>query len=331
MHTNWSDLHGNAFAGQTVLVTGGVGFIGSHLCDALVQLGADVHAFDDCSGGDRRNLADIKGAGHLSTRTGSILDEHAVQQAMEGRTLVFHQAAMPSVPRSITMPRRYHDVNVTGTQIVFDAAVTAGVQRIMFAASSSAYGDTPTLPKTESMPPRPKSPYAANKVAGECLVHAYANCFDLDGVALRYFNIFGPRQNANSAYAGVIAAFARQILQGQCPKVHGDGKQTRDFTYVDNAVHANLLAARSTTPLGGRVLNVASGQAVTVGELALRMAEGLNRPDLRPEHGASRPGDVLHSLASLDQVEDALEYQPIVNFQEGLAQTISWYRNTMAV
>jgi len=329
--THWTELHGNAFAGQKVLVTGGAGFIGSHLCDALVQLGAEVRTFDDCSGGSKANLADIRGPGPLTFLTGTLLDEAAVQRAVEGCALVFHQAALPSVPRSITMPRRYHDVNVTGTQILLDAAVAGGVKRVMFAASSSAYGDTPTLPKEESMPPRPKSPYAANKVAGECLLHAYANCFDMDCVALRYFNIFGPRQNANSAYAGVIAAFARQLLQGQRPRVFGDGTQTRDFTFVDNAVHANLLAARRHQPLRGRVLNVACGRAVSVDDLAQRMAAVLQRTELTPEHGDPRPGDVQHSLASLDQISEALGYHPIVDFEAGLRQTVAWYQDTLAV
>ena len=328
MFTHWPDLHADAFAQRKVLVTGGAGFIGSHLCDALTTLGAEVHVLDDCSGGHRDNLANPQ---QLTIHDGSILDEATVRRAVAGCQFLFHQAALPSVPRSITMPRRYHDVNVTGMQILLDAAVETGVERIMFAASSSAYGDTPTLPKEETMPVRPKSPYAANKVAGECLLRAYANCFDLDGVSLRYFNVFGPRQNANSAYAGVIAAFARQILEGQRPKIFGDGTQTRDFTFVDNAVHANLLAARHRKPLNGEVLNVACGRGITVEALARRMAAGMQRDDLEPEYVPERTGDVLHSRASLDQVADVLGYQPIVDFEEGLRQTIAWYRKALAV
>jgi UDP-glucose 4-epimerase len=200
----------------------------------------------------------------------------------------------------------------------------------MFAASSSAYGDSPTLPKVETMPAQPLSPYAANKVACEALMSAYAHSFGIDAVSLRYFNIFGPRQNANSAYAAVIAAFAKSLLSGQRPQIFGDGEQSRDFTFVANAVHANLLAARSQSALGGRVLNVACGVRITVNELAQQMAKALQRPDLSPVHNPARVGDVKHSLADISAANTVLNYQPIVAFADGLRETVQWYRSAGA-
>ncbi len=327
--TDWRVLHGGHFEGARVLVTGGAGFIGSHLCDALVCLGAQVVALDDLSGGDRKNVADAAGAGALELVTASILDEAAVKDAMKGCQYVLHQAALPSVPRSIEMPRRFHDVNVTGSQIILDTAVDQKVGRLVFAASSSAYGDTPSLPKVETMVPLPKSPYAANKLAGENLMHAYASCYPIDTAALRYFNVFGPRQNANSVYSGVIAAFARALHTGEPPTIHGDGTQTRDFTFVDNAVQANLLAARHDGRIGGQAINVACGEAVSISELARQMADAMNKPDLRGRHGPPRAGDVTHSLADLQRARSVLGYEPIVDFESGLRATVQWYEGTL--
>jgi UDP-glucose 4-epimerase len=228
------------------------------------------------------------------------------------------------------MPMRYHEINTTGTANVLESARQARVQRVIFAASSSAYGDSETLPKIETMPVRAKSPYAANKVAGEALMRAYAGCYELDTAALRYFNIFGPRQNANSAYAAVIAGFAKALLAGKRPTIYGDGEQSRDFTFVDNAVHANLLAARCEKRIGGEVMNIACGRRVTVNELATKMAQVLGRPDLNAEHAPERKGDVKHSLADLTKAKDAIGYTPIVDIDRGLDVTCQWYRQTMS-
>lgn len=320
---NWRELHGSFFDGRPVLVTGGAGFIGSHLAEALASLGAMVTVLDDLSGGDRENLHGF--AEQVRLVAGSILDESLLEELTRGCDCVFHQAAMGSVPRSVEQPVRYHQVNATGTLNVLEAARKSGVRRVMFAASSSAYGDSQTLPKVESMPVRPKSPYAANKIACEALIRAYAGSYDLDTVSLRYFNIFGPRQNANSAYAAVIAAFAKALIAGERPIIYGDGEQSRDFTFVDNAVHANLLAARKDAPLEGETLNVACGQRITVNQLAKLMAPLLDRQDLTPVHQAERTGDVKHSLADLSLIEQTIGYRPLVDFETGLRPTVRWY------
>lgn len=327
---DWRSLHGDRFAGLRVLVTGGAGFIGSHLAEALVTLGATVVVLDDLSGGDRSNLDfyfDNPSAfrGELSFVEGSILDESIVEYCVKGCRYVFHQAALGSVPRSVEQPVLYTKVNVIGTLNVLEAARQANVQRVTYAASSSAYGDSEVLPKVETMPPLPKSPYAASKLAGEALCRSYAGCYGVDAAALRYFNIFGPRQNANSAYAAVIAAFAKALLDGHAPTIFGDGEQSRDFTYVDNAVHANLLAAGSKTRVGGEVMNIACGQRITVNQLAEQMARALDRPDLQAKHLPTRAGDVMHSLANLDRARQLIGYEPVVAFQEGLDETVNWY------
>lgn len=322
---DWRKLHGDFFQGARVLVTGGAGFIGSHLCEALGNLGATVIALDDLSGTTADN---VKGMENVTLVVGSILDIPLLKDCIKGCRYVLHQGALGSVPRSVAEPRLFHDVNTTGTLNVLEAAREAGVQRLMFAASSSAYGDSEVLPKVETMPTQSKSPYAANKVAGEAMLSAYAASYGLDTASLRYFNIFGPRQNANSAYAAVIAAFAKALLNGQHPQIYGDGEQSRDFTYVDNVVHANLLAARSDRRINGAVINVACGQRVTVNQLAIQMAKALGRPDLTPQHREERPGDVKHSLADLTRAKELLGYTPIVGFEEGLKTTVEWYRAT---
>jgi UDP-glucose 4-epimerase len=314
-----------------VLVTGGAGFIGSHLTAALLDLGASVLVLDDLSGGDWNNLAPLAAAAgeRLQFIKGSILDEAAVARAIAGCRYAFHLAALGSVPRSVAEPRLYAQVNIMGTLNVLEAARAAKVQRVMFAASSAAYGDTQVLPKVESMPVLPRSPYAATKVSCEAWMMAYACCYGLDTAPLRYFNIFGPRQNANSAYAAVIAAFAKSLAAGERPVIYGDGKQSRDFTFVDNAVHANLLAARCPRAIGGQVINIACGQAITVNQLAGLMADQFGRPDLAPEYQPPRPGDVLHSLADLARGADLLGYRPIVDFEPGLQATVAWYRGAL--
>lgn len=327
---NWQKLHGSGFNGCRALVTGGAGFIGSHLCEALATLGAHVVVLDDLSGGDAANLeaAEARADGRLQLVRGSILDEQTLGRCARDCRYVFHQAALPSVTRSIEEPVRCYEVNATGTLRVLEAARAAGVERVVFAASSSAYGDAETLPKVETMPGLPKSPYAAHKLAGEHLLRAYVASYELDGVALRYFNVFGPRQNANSAYAGVVAAFAKALLQGQRPSIYGDGEQSRDFTFVDNAVHANLLGARpgDGRRLGGDAVNVGCGIRVSVNELARAMAEAMGRSDLAPLYHPARTGDVLHSQADLSRAESRLDYRPAASFTDGLAATVRWYR-----
>jgi nucleoside-diphosphate-sugar epimerase len=319
--TDWRKLHGSAFDGKNVLVTGGAGFIGSHLAIALHNLGAKVTVLDNLSGGgDPRALQPA-----IHFIEGSILDQPLLGQCTDNRHLVFHQAALGSVPRSIEEPEKYQQVNSDGTLNVLEAARSAKVSRVMFAASSSAYGDSPTLPKIESMPTSPRSPYAATKIAGEALMSAYAASLGLDTVSLRYFNIFGPRQSVDNAYAAVIAAFAKSLLAGKAPTIFGDGSQSRDFTYVDNAVHANLLAARHKTRLDGTILNIACGTRITVNELAVQMARWLKREDLKPVYASERSGDVKHSLADLTRAKQVLNYSPIVDFAPGLDATMQWY------
>jgi nucleoside-diphosphate-sugar epimerase len=323
--TDWRRLHGSALQGKAVLVTGGAGFIGSHLAMALHELGAKVTVLDDLSGrGDPKVLPT-----GVDFVLGSILDRELLKKCTQGRGLVFHQAALGSVPLSLQEPRKYQEVNSTGTLNVLEAARERGVGRVMFAASSSAYGDAPQLPKVETMPAMPRSVYAATKLAGEGMSAAYAAAMGLDTVSLRYFNIFGPRQRADSAYAAVIAAFAGAMLEGQRPTIYGDGEQSRDFTYVDNVVHANLLAARRQRPLRGVVINIACASRLTVGELARRMARSLGRDDLKPIHAPERAGDVKHSLADLGRAREMLEYEPIVDFATGLDATMQWYRGAL--
>lgn len=315
---DWDALHGDAFRGVPCLVTGGAGFIGSHLVEALAGLGARITVLDDLSEGSRANLPQ-----GVNVVQGDLVDSADV--ATRGARYVFHLAAKVSVPRSVEDPLGYHTTNATGTLQILEAARHAGAQRVIYSASSSAYGDSPTLPKHEEMAERPMSPYAASKLAGEHYVRAHAEVYDLDAVSLRYFNIFGPRQKADSAYSGVIAAFARDLLDGRSPTIYGDGSFSRDFTYVANAVHANLLAARHPRPLGGDVFNVGIGQSVTILELAREMAAAVGRRDLEPAFKPMRAGDVPHSLADLTRIHQVLGYEPIVSFDDGLRRTLDWY------
>jgi nucleoside-diphosphate-sugar epimerase len=321
----WPALHGRSFENCRVLVTGGAGFIGSHLAGALAELGASVVVLDDLSGGSRENLRAIPPVEFIE---GSILNQDLLAQVIKGCRYVYHEAALGSVPRSVEHPRLYNDVNITGTLNVLEAARHARVSRVIFAASSSAYGDNP-VPWIETMPVMPRSPYAATKVADEALLRAYSMSYGLDTASLRYFNIFGPRQNANSAYAAVIAAFAKSLINGESPVIFGDGEQSRDFTFVANAVHANLLAARAKGPIAGQVMNVGCGAPITVMHLARVMADALDRPDLKPICKPPRAGDMKHSFADLTRSRAALGYQPIVDFSSGLKQTIAWYRQVI--
>ena len=285
---NWTQHHHNHFAGRPVLVTGGAGFIGSHIVEALVQLDAKVTVIDDLSGGDWANL---NGFGdNVKQITASILDESAIADAASGCDYIFHQAGLGSVPASVEMPVRYHEVNVMGTIAVLEAARNAKVQRVVYAGSSSAYGNPPSgdSPKVETQAPDPLSPYAVAKLAGEYALKAYSATYGLDTAITRYFNIFGPRQNANSAYAAVIAAFAKALLTNTDAIIYGDGEQSRDFTFVHNAVHANLLAARAQVPLHGAVFNVACAKRITVNQLFTEIANLLGHADAKPIYKPER-------------------------------------------
>lgn len=324
--TDWSALHGDAFKKVPVLVTGGCGFIGSHLVEALAALGAEVRVLDNLTSGKVDNLPKTGNVKHIHE---SIMNPAALEKAVAGCRYVFHLGAMVSVPQSVSDPVGYHDVNATGSLYVLEAARKANVQRLMYSASSSAYGDSEVLPKIETMADLPMSPYAAGKLVGEHYVRAYASCYEIDAVSLRYFNIFGPRQNPHSPYSGVIAAFSKMILAGQAPRITGDGTATRDFTYVHNVVHANLLGARASKRLNGDMVNVAIGKRVSVMQLAQQMCEMMGRGDLKPTLAPPRPGDVMHSLADLTKARATLGYQPIVDFEPGLKETCDWYRASL--
>jgi UDP-glucose 4-epimerase len=304
---------------ELALVTGGAGFIGSHLAEALLGQGMRVRVVDNLATGKRSNLAHLEG--QFEWIEGSVSDFAVCRRAVEGADFVFHQAAIPSVPLSVREPLASHESGPTATINMLEAARLAGVRRFMFAASSSAYGDTVELPKHEEMLPQPLSPYAAGKLAGEYYVRVYAQTMGLDGVSLRYFNIFGPRQDPSSPYSGVISIFIKKMSQRQRPTIYGDGCQTRDFTYVSNAVAANLLAMRHPEALRGDVLNVGIGQKIRLLDLiaSLNTIFGTN---LEPEFQPSRPGDVRDSVASLDRISRILSYRPTVSFQIGLKQTV---------
>lgn len=319
----------SALEGTPVCVTGGAGFIGGHLVDALISVGARVTVIDDLSNSTADHLAELIDLDPDQVRFihGSILDERALEAAIDEHTrVVFHLAAIGSVPRSIEHPARTWDVNATGTLRVLERARAAGRPRVVFSASSSAYGDTAELPKVEHMPPCPTSPYGASKAAAEALVTAWARSYRMSTISLRYFNVFGPRQPAEDSYAGVVAAFAKALLAGQVPTIFGDGSQSRDFTFVSNAVRANLLAATTTNTLSGQVVNIGTGKRITVNQLASAMAVAVGSAHVEPRYLPARAGDVLHSQADISRARALLGYEPIHSFEEGLGETLDWYR-----
>ena len=302
------------------LVTGGAGFIGSHLVEGLLAEGLRVRVVDNLSTGHRENLLPF--LAKVEFLEGDLSHFETCEAAVAGASHVFHQAAIPSVPRSVLEPIESHESGPTATLNLLEASRRAGVKRFLFAASSSAYGDVEELPKREDMLPRPLSPYAASKLAGEHYVAVYARTMGLDGASLRYFNVFGPRQDPTSPYSGVISLFGRLMKNGQRPTILGTGQQSRDFTYVANVVRANLLAMKSEKPLGGEVFNVGIGRRVTLIELVAALNEALGTR-LDPEFGPPRAGDVEHSLASLEKIEEALGYRPEVDFEDGLRRTVA--------
>ncbi|MEM9372539.1 MAG: NAD-dependent epimerase/dehydratase family protein [Planctomycetota bacterium] len=318
--------------GRSCCVTGGAGFIGGHLVDALVSLGARVTVIDDLSNADSAHIAGLMDLEPERIRFvhASILERAALEDAVEGCGVVFHLAALGSVPRSVEEPSRTWVVNATGTMRVLQAASRAGAERVIYSASSSAYGDNPTLPKLETMAPEPMSPYAAAKLAGESLCRSWSACYGIQTLCLRYFNIFGPRQAADSAYAAVVPAFIKSLFAGDSPTVFGDGEQTRDFTHVSNAVAANLLAAICEEPLRGEVVNVGAGERTSVNTLAGLLAVLCDRAGVAPDHQPERIGEVRDSVADIAAARALLGYEPVTPIREGLTQTVRWYRDKLA-
>ena len=307
---------------RRALVTGGAGFIGGHIVERLLREGWKVRVLDDFSTGRAENLASV--ASQIELLKGDIRDAALVTRAVEGVEVVFHEAAVPSVPRSVEEPVRTNDVNVNGTLNVLEQARQAGVRRVVYAASSSAYGDTPTLPKIESMPANPMSPYALQKYVGEVYCRLYANLYGLETVALRYFNIYGPRQNPDSEYAAVIPRFLRACLRGESPRIYGDGEQTRDFTFVGDAVQANLLAADAKRA-SGHVMNVGGGARTSL-NLLLETIRQITGTKLLAIHEPARAGDVRDSLAALDRAGELLGYVPGTSLRQGLERILESMR-----
>jgi len=309
------------------LVTGGAGFIGSNIVEALLRRGEQVVVLDDFSTGRRDNLesalkARREGAPPPDIIEGDIRDAATVRRAMRGVTHVLHQAALPSVQRSVEDPMASHQVNATGTLVLLIAARDEGVRRFIYASSSSVYGDTPEMPKRETMTPQPLSPYAVSKLTGEHYCRIFHGLYGLETMSLRYFNVFGPRQDPNSQYAAVVPNFVKAAMARRPPVVYGDGLQSRDFTYVDNAVDANLMACGAPAAASGRAYNVACASSATLLDL-LHLLEGITGSTIRPVHDTPRPGDVRHSLAAIDEARGHLDYSPRIGLEEGLRRTVA--------
>jgi UDP-glucose 4-epimerase len=305
------------------LITGIAGFIGSTLAHELVAQGQDVRGIDNLSTGTLDNIADIRGS--IDFEQADLQDASAMKTACNGVDFILHQAALASVPRSVKDPLTSHESNINGTLNLLLAARDAKVKRIVYAASSSAYGDQPTQPKQEDMLPMPLSPYAVQKLTCEYYIQAFYRAYGLEGICLRYFNIFGPRQAADSPYSGVIAQFTYRMMAAETPSIFGDGLTSRDFNYVDNAVSANLLACKAPSSVAtGRVFNVGTGRAHTLNEVYAVIAEHLGFK-AAPKYGPERVGDIKHSLASIERAQKELDYQPKVHFHDGLKKTVEWY------
>lgn len=305
------------------VVTGGAGFIGSHLVKHLLEAGHEVVVLDDLSTGSRENLKEFQGKVRFVEQ--SVADFKACIRTFQGADYVLHQAALGSVPRSIAYPHQTHAVNATGSLNVLRAAQEAGVRRVVYAGSSSAYGDTEILPKAEEMAPRPRSPYAVAKLTGEHYARAFSASYGLSTVVLRYFNVFGPRQDPHSQYAAVIPRFVQAALSGRPPQIYGDGFQTRDFTYIDNVVEANMLACDAPDEISGHSINIGAGHQTSILALWGMIADAA-KAHTDPEHLPPRQGDVRHSLAALEKAERLLGYRPRIDVAEGVRRTVEWFR-----
>lgn len=309
-----------------VLVTGGAGFIGSHIVEGMIKRGITTRVLDDFSTGSRENLEGIEG---IEVIEADIRDYDALRAAMERIEIVFHHAALASVSASVKDPVLSNSVNLDGTVKVLSAAKDAGVKKVVYAGSSSAYGDTPAQPKVESMREQPISPYAVNKTAGEKYCNVFSRIYGLETVVLRYFNVFGPRQDPSSHYSGVISLFIQKLLAGQRPIIYGDGEQTRDFVFVGNVVMANIFASVSRIG-GGEVFNVATGEKVSINRLLEIIMELLDIKNVKPIYREHRKGDLKHSLADIGKAQQAFGYWPVIGLREGLKRTIDWYKNLKA-
>jgi len=307
------------------LVTGGAGFIGSNLADALIAQGGTVRIIDNLVTGYRENLDEI--SGDFDFIEGDLNDETKLHQALEGVEVVFHEAALPSVPRSVANPKETHEACVNATFKLLVAAREAGVRRLIYAASSSAYGDQPTLPKIETMLPEPLSPYAAAKLMCEYYCQVFTRVYGLETISLRYFNVFGPRQDPSSEYSGVISRFIDALMTGKTPIIYGDGEQTRDFTYIANVVNANIRAAQTTRGIG-EVMNAANGDRVTLNELLEVLKKITGKENVQAEHREARSGDVKHSQADNARARECLDYEKLIGLEEGLRRTIEWWQTS---
>jgi nucleoside-diphosphate-sugar epimerase len=307
------------------LVTGGAGFIGSNIAAALVSQGARVRVIDDLSTGHLENIEEI--GGDLDFVNASLEDEATLRRALEDVELVFHEAAIPSVPRSVENPRQTHIASVDSTFTLLLASRDKRVRRLVYAASSSAYGDQPTLPKEERMLPEPLSPYAVAKLVGEYYCQVFTRIYSLETISLRYFNVFGPRQDPSSQYSGVISRFISALLNDEQPLIYGDGEQSRDFTYIDNVVDANLKAAETTRGLGS-IINVATGQRISLNQLLSELKHLTGKNHLNAIYQEARVGDVVHSLADISRAREFLNFEPRVGLREGLQLTIDWWKQS---
>ena len=307
---------------SSYLVTGGAGFIGSHLTEELIRRGERVRVADSLITGHRKNLAHLSGVEFLQ---GDVADLAVATRAVQGVDYVLHQAAIPSVPRSVEDPITSNRANIDATLSILVAARDAGVKRVVYAGSSSAYGNTPTLPKNEDMPTNPLSPYALQKLVGEQYMQMFTSLYGLETVTIRYFNVFGPRQDPSSPYSGVISVFAKALLDNKAPTIHGDGEQTRDFTYVANVVDG-VLRAVNAPGASGQVVNIATGTRISLNQLFASMRDAIGSR-LEPSYGPARQGDVKDSLADITRARTLLGYEPSVSLEEGLKNTIEWYRS----
>jgi nucleoside-diphosphate-sugar epimerase len=307
------------------LVTGGAGFIGSHIAAGLERQGVRVRVIDDLSTGHRENIEEIGGS--VDFIEANLNDQDAIRRALEDVELVFHEAAIPSVPRSISDPMETHVACVDGTLSLLMAAREKGVRRIIYAASSSAYGDQPVSPKREDMRPDPLSPYAVAKLVGEYYCQTFARVYGLETISLRYFNVFGPRQDPSSQYSGVISRFISALLTGERPVIYGEGEHSRDFTYIANVVDANLRAAETTKGIG-EVINIANGRQTTLNQVLQELKTLTGKEDVEANYLQPRAGDVLHSLADISRARAYLDFEPLVQLREGLQLTIDWWKQS---